>query len=238
MEQIKLADLYKLIDVLEKTKEKSPEKAEKIIKLLELITENISENSIKIMNKDEIVSLFERKFGTEEDLKDIDFNDEIVEIEEIEERETIDIEVDGNHLYYANDILTHNSAYNNLDAGVESISDSIGVIMTADIALVLITNEQLREQKQVMIKSEKNRYTGKLDKVILEVNWAKMQFKSIVENKDIVEELNNSFKDLSPVNNVIEKTYDNTTDSSTENEKTEENTSISFNISDDEFEFD
>uniref|UniRef100_UPI001298EAC6 cyanophage-like gp41-1 intein n=1 Tax=metagenome TaxID=256318 RepID=UPI001298EAC6 len=32
----------------------------------------------------------------------------ILKIEELDERELIDIEVSGNHLFYANDILTHN----------------------------------------------------------------------------------------------------------------------------------
>jgi intein/homing endonuclease len=34
----------------------------------------------------------------------------IIKIEEIDEREMIDIEVSGNHLFYANNILTHNSS--------------------------------------------------------------------------------------------------------------------------------
>ena len=34
----------------------------------------------------------------------------ILKIEELDEREMIDIEVSGNHLFYANAILTHNSS--------------------------------------------------------------------------------------------------------------------------------
>ncbi len=36
--------------------------------------------------------------------------DEIVSIKKIGIRKTIDIEVDGDHLFYCNGILTHNSA--------------------------------------------------------------------------------------------------------------------------------
>ena len=34
----------------------------------------------------------------------------ILKIEELDEREMVDIEVSGNHLFYANNILTHNSS--------------------------------------------------------------------------------------------------------------------------------
>ena len=36
--------------------------------------------------------------------------DEIVSIKKIGIRKTVDIEVDGDHLFYCNGILTHNSA--------------------------------------------------------------------------------------------------------------------------------
>lgn len=40
--------------------------------------------------------------------KDLEFNDEIVEIKELEVDELLDIEVSDNALFYANDVLTHN----------------------------------------------------------------------------------------------------------------------------------
>ena len=36
--------------------------------------------------------------------------DEIVSIRKVGKRKTVDIEVDGNRLFYCNGILTHNSA--------------------------------------------------------------------------------------------------------------------------------
>ncbi len=39
----------------------------------------------------------------------MEFKDKIVSIECIGEMDTVDIEVSGDHLFYANDILTHNS---------------------------------------------------------------------------------------------------------------------------------
>lgn len=50
--------------------------------------------------------------------------DEIISIEKIEIGKTIDIEVDGNHLFFANDILTHNSSS---DIGLEDTSECIFV---------------------------------------------------------------------------------------------------------------
>ena len=73
----------------------------------------------------------------------IDFNDEIVEIEEVGELDTVDISVTGNQLFYCNDILTKNS---------------MGIAHTADCILGLITSEELESMGQIMIKQLKNRW--------------------------------------------------------------------------------
>jgi hypothetical protein len=54
--------------------------------------------------------------------------DEIISIEELYEEEMIDIEVSGNHLFFANDILTHNS---NGDVDLTNTSESMGITHTA-----------------------------------------------------------------------------------------------------------
>jgi len=82
--------------------------------------------------------------------------DEIVEIEDIEEtRNLIDIEVSGNHLFFANDILTHNS---NTDVGMEDTSESFGLPATADLMIALVSTEDLEKLGQIMVKQLKNRY--------------------------------------------------------------------------------
>lgn len=119
------------------------------------------------------------------------------------------------------------SAYNNLEAGLENISESIGVIMTADVSMLLLSNEELKSNNQIMLKTEKNRYTGKLDKILLEANWPKMQFKGVDDAEDVIEDLNKSFG--STQNELIENNYDNTT----------ENTELFKDLKvDDEFDFD
>ena len=79
----------------------------------------------------------------------------IVKIEEFDEREMIDIEVSGNHLFYANEILTHNSSS---DIDLTDTSESFGLPATADFMFALISTEELENLNQIMIKQLKNRY--------------------------------------------------------------------------------
>lgn len=81
--------------------------------------------------------------------------EKIVKIEELDERDAIDIEVSGNHLFYANNILTHNS---NSDVGLEDTSESFGLPATADFMIALISTEELEGLGQIMVKQLKNRW--------------------------------------------------------------------------------
>lgn len=73
----------------------------------------------------------------------IDYNDEIISIEEVGDKETIDITVTGDNLFYCNNILTKNS---------------VGLPFTLDAFFGLVTNEELEEMGQLMIKQLKNRW--------------------------------------------------------------------------------
>jgi len=80
----------------------------------------------------------------------------ITQIEELDyDIEMIDIEVNGNHLFFANNILTHNS---NSDIDITNVSESMGISHTVDLFLVLISNEALEKSNQIMVKQLKNRY--------------------------------------------------------------------------------
>jgi len=79
----------------------------------------------------------------------------ILKIEELDERELVDIEVSGNHLFYANDILTHNSSS---DVELTDTSESFGLPATADLMFALISTEELEELGQILVKQLKNRY--------------------------------------------------------------------------------
>lgn len=100
--------------------------------------------------------------------------DEIVSIEEAGTRDLIDIEVTGNHLFFANDILTHNS---NTDVGLEDTSESFGLPATADLMFALISNEELENLGQIMVKQLKNRYNdpGHNKRFVVGVDRSKMK---------------------------------------------------------------
>ncbi len=84
--------------------------------------------------------------------------DEIISIEELEDTETIDISVSGNNLFVANNILTHNSAFDSSDIDMTNTSESIGLAATVDAMFALITSEELESMGQIMIKQLKNRW--------------------------------------------------------------------------------
>jgi len=61
--------------------------------------------------------------------------DEIVSIELIGERETVDITVEDTHMFYANDVYTHNSAIDSEVIEADKIADSYAKVMNADFIM-------------------------------------------------------------------------------------------------------
>jgi hypothetical protein len=107
----------------------------------------------------------------------INYNDEIVSIEEIGIKDTIDISVSGDNLFYCNGILTKNSW---------------GLPATADLMIALITTDELEKAGQIMVKQLKNRYNTKSTnkKFILGLNYSKMKFSDVKHSE--FEELTDS----------------------------------------------
>lgn len=93
------------------------------------------------------------------------FYDEIISIECIGETETIDISVSGNNLFFANNILTHNSGITSTDVENSDIAEAISVLHTADFAISLSRTEELDAAGQVLIKQQKNRFGNKTNKL-------------------------------------------------------------------------
>lgn len=141
--------------------------------------------TLEVLDLEGFLNLLEYYVGTEQDISGIDFNDTITKIEHIGDIDTIDIEVDGDHLYYANNILTHNSGYGNKDAGMENVSDSMGIAMTADTFCILIRTKEMDEQNQVVFNFVKNRNTGSLTSAIVGVDFPKMRFYDLEQIPDI-----------------------------------------------------
>jgi hypothetical protein len=102
--------------------------------------------------------------------KEINYNDEIVSIESVGEKETIDISVSGDNLFYCNGILTKNSW---------------GLPATADLMFALVTSEELEENQQIMVKQLKNRYNdpNKHKRFVIGVNRGKMKLHDVSEDQ-------------------------------------------------------
>ena len=72
---------------------------------------------------------------------------------------------------------TTRSGFTNSDPGLEDVSESFGLPATADFMCAIISNEQLEQLNQIMVKQQKNRYNDPsyYKKFILGVDSAKMR---------------------------------------------------------------
>jgi len=106
----------------------------------------------------------------------------ILKIEELDEREMVDIEVSGNHLFYANDILTHNSSS---DVDLTDTSESFGLPATADFMFALIATEELDQSGRIMVKQLKNRYNDPTyyRKFTVGIDRAKMKLYNVEDSE-------------------------------------------------------
>ncbi len=109
------------------------------------------------------------------------FEDEIISIEEIEPRKLKDIQVDGNNLFFANDILTHNSQINRsgmeltVDDLTESkLADSIKKMFISDNLIALVSRAEDRKKNIMYAKTLKAR-DGLKDQIItLGIDYSKL----------------------------------------------------------------
>lgn len=82
-------------------------------------------------------------------------------------------------------------ATNNIDdADNSNVSDSIGSVMTADFIMFLLQNEEMKEKKEIICKVTKNRFAGRTDVWMMNIDYEKMRFSDmLIQNagKDIQE---------------------------------------------------
>jgi hypothetical protein len=86
--------------------------------------------------------------------------DKISKIEYVGKKKTIDIEVSGNNLFYANDILTHNSGYGEETVGMNHVAGGLSKFQTCDIAIYIHNTAQLRERGEIEFQFLKTRNSG------------------------------------------------------------------------------
>ena len=97
--------------------------------------------------------------------------DEIVSIEECDEEETLDIQVSGDNIFFANDNLTHNCGVNNMESDMTTVSESMGLPATADAMFDISQTEEDKELGIVRLGMMKNRFGPNFGKVALRVDW-------------------------------------------------------------------
>jgi hypothetical protein len=83
--------------------------------------------------------------------------DEIVDIKFMGVQDTIDINVDNDRLFWANDILTHNSSVNEMEMDHSHISGGISKIQTADNVIAILATPAMKERGQYQFQFLKTR---------------------------------------------------------------------------------
>jgi hypothetical protein len=87
--------------------------------------------------------------------------DEIISIEEYEIIDTIDIEVESkNRLFFANDILTHNSGWDTSDLSISNVSESGALLHTVDGLFGIVVNPEMKAKGECYIKYLADRVSG------------------------------------------------------------------------------
>lgn len=73
------------------------------------------------------------------------------------------------------------SATNNVDdADNSAVSDSMGSVMTADFMLFLLQNEEMKERKEIVCKVTKNRFAGRTDTWLMNIDYEHMRFNDML----------------------------------------------------------
>ena len=72
---------------------------------------------------------------------------------------------------------TTRSGYTNSDPGLEDTSESFGLPATADLMFALVSNEELEQSGQIMVKQLKNRYNdpNKNKRFVVGIDRSKMR---------------------------------------------------------------
>jgi hypothetical protein len=93
----------------------------------------------------------------------LDYNDEIVAINYIGIEETIDINTNGNRLFWSNGILTHNSSFDETEFTGASIAGGLSKLNTADILFGIFTSRMMKERGAIQLQFMKTRNSGGVD---------------------------------------------------------------------------
>lgn len=149
---------------------------------------------------EEIVSLLKVLYNEKQEkdnLSDskLDYNDEIISIEDMGELETIDITVTGDNLFYCNDILTKNS---------------IGLAATMDFMAGIIQPPELFEQRKYLFKNIKSRFDSNINQIVtVGIDYEKMRLYNLENDQ---QEIPISVKDKLKQNQQVIDSQNDTID--------------------------
>lgn len=76
--------------------------------------------------------------------------------------------------------LNRGAVNNTQDADNSNVSDSIGTVMTSDFMIFLLQNEEMKEMKEIVCKVTKNRFNGRTDTWIMNIDYEKMRFNDLL----------------------------------------------------------
>ena len=76
------------------------------------------------------------------------------------------------------------------EADNSNISDSMGTAMTADFMLFLLQDEEMKERGEIVLKCTKNRFSGRTDTWLMNVDYEHMRFNDMI-TQDAVSDLTN-----------------------------------------------
>jgi len=143
----------------------------KLMQLLKVVDEEST--------TDELVDVLMKIYQEQDDKniitdKLIDYNDEIISIDDIGDCETIDITVTGDSLFLCNDILTKNS---------------VGLAATADVIVSIYQNEEDRELGIIRLGMMKNRYGTRGHTQAMRIDYPTLP---IHQAEDLMEESSDS----------------------------------------------
>lgn len=132
------------------------------------------------------------------------YNDEIVEIIELKEDYTIDIEVDKDHLFYANDILTHNSAYNHNSPDLADVSESLATSQVASTMIAIIGDEQRPDIRTLSIIKSRKVNKSKVKAQNVHIDTDKQKVWDMADNERRVYLKAEQKEELNTMNKIVE----------------------------------
>ena len=94
----------------------------------------------------------------------------IVSIEAIGDVDTVDIQVSGNNLFYANGMLTHNSAIEAEKLSQAHIQGGISKINTSDYTVGIRQDDMMRASGEIMLEILKSRNSAGVGQRLL-LGW-------------------------------------------------------------------